>query len=64
MRWPDITVIAANNVPPSFFKNYGSKVIVWKIPDTTQGNVKEIKRISNRIIKKVDKFNEGLKRGR
>ena len=64
VRWSDITVIVANNVPKYFFKNYGSKVIVWKIPDTTQGNVKEIKRISNRIIKKVDKFNKGLKRGR
>ena len=64
VRWSDITVIVANNVPKYFFKNYGSKVIVWKIPDTTQGNVKEIKRISNRIIKNVEKFNKGLEGGR
>ena len=64
VRWPDITVIVANNVPKSFFKNYGSKIIVWKIPDTTQGNVKEINRISNKIIKKVDKLNKKLERGR
>jgi|SRR3989344_537838 len=60
VRWPNVTIIVANNVPAPFFKNYGSKIIVWKISDTHQSDIKSIHRISNSIIKKVDKFNGGL----
>lgn len=50
----DMLVIVANNVPPSLFKNITKKVVVWKIPDTTQDNYKAIETISRGIMKKVD----------
>lgn len=59
----DLLVITANNVPASIFKNITKKVIVWKIPDTTQGNYEAIERISKNIMKKVDNLVKGLKKG-
>ncbi|HTY43619.1 MAG TPA: hypothetical protein VMC80_00030 [Patescibacteria group bacterium] len=57
----DMLVIVANNVPPSLFKNITKKVVVWKIPDTTQENYKAIEQISREIMKKVDNLNKKLK---
>lgn len=60
LKWEDMIVLVANNVPKSFFKfnkKYGKKVIVWKIPDIKSGeNGKVIKKIILSIMKKVDKL--------
>ncbi len=46
LRWMDILVIVADDVPSSLFvddnKNHGKKTLVWKIKDTTEDNVTEI----------------------
>jgi len=49
----DLIVIVADNVPASLFKRF-KKVIVWKIPDTTQDNKLRIEEIMKQIFKKVD----------
>lgn len=62
LRELDVLVIVANNVPPSLFKGLVKKVIVWKIPDTTQGNYEEIERISRNIMRKVEGLVSGLEK--
>ena len=57
----DILIIAADNVPRQLFKNKAKKIIVWKIPDTTQDNKKRIKEIADQIKNKVSKFVKQLK---
>jgi protein-tyrosine-phosphatase len=60
----DLLVIVANNVSPSLFRNITKKVIVWKIPDTTQENYKQIEKISKQIIKKVDVLVKSLRKAK
>lgn len=57
----DLLVIVANNVPSSLFRNYVKKIVVWKIPDTSQDNDKAIERISRGIIKKVGELVKSLR---
>jgi protein-tyrosine-phosphatase len=59
----DLIVIVANNVPASLFKRF-KKVIVWKIPDTTQGNKDRIEEIMKEIFKKVDVLVERLRKSK
>lgn len=49
----DLLVIVASNVPDSLFKGKVKKIIVWKIPDTTQDNTRRIEEITQNIIKRV-----------
>lgn len=66
LQWQDITVIVANDVPPSIFdknKSYGKKLIAWKIKDTKDSDKTNINKIIRKIIKKVDKLNKQLERG-
>ncbi len=50
----DWVVIVADNVPSSLFtKKNIEKVLVWKIPDTSQENFSGIKKIAKQIEKKV-----------
>lgn len=63
MRWQNIIVIVANNVPPSLFKlnkKYNKQLIVWRIKDTNDREGKDIPKIIKRIKKKVDKLNKKL----
>jgi len=54
LRQIDWVVISADNVPASLFtKKNIKKVLVWRIPDTSQENFSEIKRILKMIEKKV-----------
>ena len=49
LRWTDIIVIVADNVPPMLFRNqkrYGKRVIHWNIPDAHHT---DIRGITNRI---------------
>lgn len=56
LKWQDMIVIVADDVPPEIFyyrMKYGKKLIVWKIPDTESDNVEEIKRIIFEIKLKI-----------
>ena len=60
LKWLDIMVIVANDVPKKIFrdnKKYGKNTIVWKIKDENFGNEDNIRKIISKIIKKVDKLN-------
>lgn len=64
LKWQDIIVIVANDVPSSIFKDnkrYGKKLIVWKISDAKTNNKKEILSIIKSIEKKVKRFTKELK---
>ncbi len=63
LKWQDITVIVADNVPPEIINNkkHGKKLIVWKIPDAKTNSRKEIEEIINKIKNKVIKFLGELK---
>jgi len=63
LRWQDITIVVADNVPPSIFtssKNYFKKVIVWKIPDTESKNTKRVNEIISQIETKMRNFVDKL----
>jgi protein-tyrosine-phosphatase len=50
LRWQNILVMVANDIPPSLFKEnekYGKKLIVWKIPDRKSNDKQEIINIKN-----------------
>ena len=58
LKWQDIIVNVANDVPNSLFEDnvkiYKKKSIYWKIPDETRGNKKNINNIVKLIMKKTD----------
>jgi|SRR3989344_3870381 len=59
LKWQDVLVIVADDVPTSLFKdnvNYGKKLIAWRIPDAKRDNEKEIMIIIKMIENKVKKF--------
>lgn len=60
----DIIVIVADDVPPEIFKGHkkhGKRLIIWKIPDNTDGNKKEIEKIMILIEKRVKSLIGSLK---
>ncbi len=66
LRWQNITIIVADNVPPSFFssnKKYGKKVILWRIRDTQDKEGKDIPKIIKKIKKKVEELNKAIEKG-
>ncbi len=58
LRNQDIIVVAANDVPPSIFtslkKSGKRRVIVWKVKDVGANKVKDIRRVTEILRKKVD----------
>ena len=57
LKWQDIIVIVADNVPPEIFrdnKKYRKKLIVWKISDNKNDTAHEINLIVNKIKGKVE----------
>lgn len=56
----DLVIIVANNVPKALFSPRVKKIIVWKIPDTSQSDVKSIEKISKGIMKRVKELNKKL----
>ena len=56
----DLLIIVANNVPEQLFETKTRKLIKWNIPDTSQGDLCDIERISKMIMKKVDELNKQL----
>ena len=53
IRRTDIIVIVADNVSKGIFKKFGKKIIVWKISDVSQSDVKGIRKRAEIIEKKV-----------
>jgi len=64
LKWQDIIVIVANNVPKSILgkRKEIKKVIVWEIKDTDQSNKKGIRKIMKEIMKKVGSLNKQLEK--
>jgi len=60
----DLLVIVANDVPASIFRGGAKKIIVWKIPDTSQLDLKSIEKISRGIMKRVDKLVKSLEKAK
>ena len=59
----DLIVVIANDVPKWIFnKQYVKKMIKWRIKDTPDGNKKKIIKISEQIIRKINKLNKKLER--
>ncbi|MBI2629167.1 hypothetical protein HYW74_03720 [Candidatus Pacearchaeota archaeon] len=59
LKWADIYVIVADNVPREIFGNvtkYRKKLILWKIRDASEYNKKDIARAVNMIEGKIKKF--------
>ena len=64
LKWQNMIVIVANDVPPALFKDnerYGKKLVIWEVPDAKEDNEEEIKRIVNSIKNKVEALVEELK---
>ena len=56
LKWQNMIVLVADDVPPSFFednKKYGKELLIWKIPDAHANNTKEIQQIINTIKNNV-----------
>jgi len=65
IAWQNLTVIVADDVPPEVFeknKQYGKKVIIWKIKDVKYVQTGEIKKLAKIIMKKVDILNKDLEK--
>ncbi len=63
MKWQNITVIVADNVPKALFnknKTYGKKVIHWNIPDVKESSIEEMRKIARLIRKNVIKLIKNL----
>ena len=63
LKWQNLIVVVADDVPVSIFKSskHKNKVIRWKITDEHFNNENNIKKIIKQIMKRVESFNEGLK---
>jgi protein-tyrosine-phosphatase len=65
LKWADLLVIVADDVPPNIFdyekrKKY-IKLITWKIKDVKSSrDIEDNKRATKQIIKKVDSLNKKL----
>jgi len=63
LKWRNMTIIVADDVPLSIFKDnkkYGKKIIIWKIKDAQNNKEKEKQRIIKSVIKKVNKLVKNL----
>ena len=59
LRWSDIIVIVADNVPTMLFRNqkrYGKRVIHWNIPDAHHTDLNGIRNRVKLIKRHVDRF--------
>ena len=59
LKWQDVIVIVANDVPKELFKDnkkYGQGLLIWDIPDAKEDNENGVKRIIESIKKKVEQL--------
>ncbi len=64
LRWSNIIVIVADNLPIFLFRNqkrYGKKLVHWSIPDAHHTDINGIKNRIRLIKKHVDNFAKSLK---
>jgi protein-tyrosine-phosphatase len=70
LKWADIIIIVANDVPKSIFTYNGKylrKVILWKMQDvfSTEKDISiKQKKVMGQIMKKVDELNKDLRSGK
>ncbi len=65
LKWQDIVIIVADDVPKDLFKldkKYNKKIIFWNIPDVAGDDSKGVKRVIEKIIKKTNELSEELKK--
>ncbi|MEK6913659.1 MAG: hypothetical protein AABW47_03235 [Nanoarchaeota archaeon] len=62
----DLIVVVANDIPKKIFDyqlvNLKKKLVIWKIKDEQNRNIKNIKKITLSIKRKVDKLNRKLEK--
>ena len=62
----DLIVVVANDIPKKIFDyqlvNLKKKLLIWKIKDEQNRNIKNIKKITLSIKRKVDKLNRKLEK--
>ena len=58
LKWQDLVIIVANDVPKSLFnyKHFNNKIILWEIADEYEGNKQNTKKIIKTIMKKIDRL--------
>ncbi len=59
LKWQDMTVIVADDVPKQVFrdnKKYGKKIIIWKIPDADEETETDMLKRINMIHKRIERF--------
>jgi len=56
IKWAELIVIVANNVSKKDVGTGKREIIVWKIKDTSQENIKEIRKLTRQIKRKVLKL--------
>ena len=64
LKWQDVTIIVADDVPIEIFKDnakYGKELIIWGIPDAQEDNEEEINSIIQLIEKRVKELIEKLR---
>ena len=63
LKWQNMLVIVADNVPSNIFlnKKFGKPLIVWKIKDTSDNKKEQIQKISKEIMRRVDLLNKLIK---
>jgi protein-tyrosine-phosphatase len=61
LRWADVLVIVADDVPESIFKGKVKQIITWKISDSTEKDRKKIDKIIKATMLKVDGLIKRLK---
>jgi len=64
LRWQDIIIIVASDVPRQIFKDKVEvkKVISWNIKDTTEKKGIKIEEVAIAVIKKINQLNKQLKK--
>ena len=60
LKWQDIIVLVADDVPASLFNKYKKKLIIWKIKDTEEGMPEARRNIIRQIKKKVESLVDNL----
>lgn len=68
LKWTDILIIVADDVPSSIFayekrKKYIKKLIAWKVKDVKSAkDIRGNKRVINELIRKINKLNKTLEK--
>ena len=64
LKWADLIIIVANDVPPHLFsydKRRETKSIVWRIPDVFNNKEQDIEKVVSSIRKKIKSLIKNLK---